>query len=111
MANPAPRDLDSPLGLESGVVRLVPYNPTWLRLFIVERSRIEAAVGRAGIDLKLEHTGSTSIPGVCAKPILDILAGASDSKTLQRAIDALQTAEYQYRGEQGIRGRHFFRRG
>lgn len=93
------------------MVRLVPYNPAWLRLFIVERSRIEAAVGRAGIDLKLEHTGSTSIPGVCAKPVLDILAGASDPKTLQRAIDALQSAEYQYRGEQGIPGRHFFRRG
>lgn len=117
MANPAPapaptpRDLEVPLGLESGVVRLVPYNPAWLRLFIVERSRIEAAVGRAGIDLKIEHTGSTSIPGVCAKPILDILAGASDTRTLQRAIDALQSAEYQYRGEQGIPGRHFFRRG
>jgi GrpB-like predicted nucleotidyltransferase (UPF0157 family) len=111
MANPAPRHLESALGLESGVVRLVPYNPAWLGLFIVERSRIEAAVGRAGIDLKLEHTGSTSVPGVCAKPILDILAGASDTKTLQRAIAALQNAEYQYRGEQGIPGRHFFRRG
>lgn len=111
MANPALRDLEPALGLESGVVRLVPYNPAWLRLFVVERCRIEAAVGRAGIDLKLEHTGSTSIPGVWAKPILDILAGASNTKTLQRAIAALQSIEYEYRGEQGIPGRHFFRRG
>ena len=104
-------DLPASLGLESKTVRLVPYDPAWPRLFTAERQRLDAILKRDGVVLTIEHTGSTSIPGLAAKPILDILAGAPDPTTLARAIDTLQRADYIYRGEQGIPGRHFFRRG
>lgn len=105
--------VDSPasLGLESKTVRLVPYDPSWPGLFTAEQRRLNAILLQDGVALAIEHTGSTSIPGLAAKPILDILAGAPDPAALARAIDTLQRADYIYRGEQGIPGRHFFRRG
>ena len=105
--------VDSPasLGLESKTVRLVSYDPAWPGLFAAEQRRLGVILNVEGIALTIEHTGSTSVPGLAAKPILDILAGAPDATSLARAIDTLQRADYIYRGEQGIPGRHFFRRG
>ena len=105
--------VDSPasLGLESKTVRLVPYDPAWPSLFTAEQQRLTSILVQDSLALVIEHTGSTAIPGLAAKPILDILAGAPDTTSLARAIDTLQRADYIYRGEQGIPGRHFFRRG
>ena len=65
----------------------------------------------AGVTLALEHTGSTAVPGLAAKPIIDILAGLESENARAAAIAALQRAGYSHRGEQGIPGRDFFRRG
>lgn len=97
------------LGLESGVVRLVDYDPRWLELFAAEAERLHAIITPRSVTL--EHTGSTAIPGLCAKPILDILAGYDDPARLPDCIAALVAAGYVHRGEQGIPGREFFRRG
>ena len=97
------------LGLESGVVRVVPYDPQWPELFRIEAHRLAPALTELGVTL--EHTGSTSVPGLAAKPILDILAGYDDSARLPKIITVLVDAGYIHRGEQGIPGREFFRRG
>lgn len=99
------------LGLEPKTVRVVPYDTAWPELFVEEQRRLDAILIKEGVALAIEHTGSTAIPGLAAKPILDILAGAPHPVALARAIDTLQHADYIYRGEQGIPGRHFFRRG
>lgn len=100
------------LGLESGIVRLVPYDRAWPTLFAAESARLRAAVADARLGaLVLEHTGSTAVPGLCAKPILDILAGAPEGASLGPYIDPLERAGYLHRGPQGIPGREFFRRG
>ncbi|HJP59789.1 MAG TPA: GrpB family protein [Gemmatimonadaceae bacterium] len=104
-------DPPASLGLESKTVRVVPYDPAWPRLFVAEQRRLDGLLTQEGLALELQHTGSTAIPGLAAKPILDLLAGAPDLTSLARAIDTLQHADYIYRGEQGIPGRHFFRRG
>jgi GrpB-like predicted nucleotidyltransferase (UPF0157 family) len=101
----------SSLGLESGVVRLVPYDPSWPALFAAESRRILDVCHAHGVSLVLEHTGSTAVPGLDAKPILDILAGRAAESDRAAAIAALVAAGYTYRGEQGILGRDFFRRG
>jgi GrpB-like predicted nucleotidyltransferase (UPF0157 family) len=54
-------------------VLLLPYDELWPREFAAEASRIEAAC--ADLPLRLEHIGSTAIPGLSAKPVIDILAG------------------------------------
>jgi len=102
---------DSPLGLASKTVRVVPYRSEWRELFDEENARLKAVFEQAGIEARIEHTGSTAIPGVPAKPILDILIGYPDADNRRRAVDALKAAGYEYRGESGIPGRDFFRRG
>ena len=99
------------LGLESGMVRVVEYDPTWPDLFTKEAERVRAVVDAADLPLTLEHSGSTSVPGLAAKPIIDILAGYPEGALIHNYIEALQAAGYTYRGEQGIPGREFFRRG
>lgn len=101
--------MDSPLGLESGFVRLVDYDPQWPALFEAEAARLRPVV--APLSITLEHIGSTAIPGLCAKPVLDILAGYDDPARLEDCIAGLTAAGYVHRGERGIPGREFFRRG
>jgi GrpB-like predicted nucleotidyltransferase (UPF0157 family) len=99
------------LGLESGAVRLVPYDGTWPNLFAVEAERLQKLFAGAGLVAALEHTGSTAVPGLAAKPILDILGGYPAGSPVTKYIDVLIAAGYAHRGESGIPGREFFRRG
>ena len=99
---------DAPLGLERGVVRLVPHDPRWATLFLEESARLQPLLPRG---VTLEHIGSTAVQGLAAKPVLDILAGYEIVAALPACIAALVTAGYLHRGEQGIPGREFFRRG
>ena len=99
------------LGLESGVVRLVEYDPVWPSLYAAEAERLQKLFAAAGLVVALEHTGSTAVPGLAAKPILDILGGYAEGTPVTECIDVLTTAGYVHRGEQGIPGREFFRRG
>jgi carbonic anhydrase len=104
MASPS-----SPLGLESGTVRLVPYDARWPELFRAESERIRAACGP--LPLAFEHIGSTSVPGLWAKPVLDILAGHPAGRSALDYVAPLERAGYVHRGDRGIPGHQFFRRG
>ena len=97
------------LGLEPDVVRLVEYDPRWPGLFAAEARRIRDRCG--ALPLRLEHVGGTSIPGMCAKPVLDIAAGRPRGTSIQDYIARLEQAGYEHRGERGVPGREFFRRG
>jgi GrpB-like predicted nucleotidyltransferase (UPF0157 family) len=101
--------MTDPLGLESGAVRLVEYDLRWPELFAAERQRIEDAC--VGLALRLEHVGGTSIPGMWAKPVLDIAAARPQDASPSLYIAAFERAGYEHRGEQGLPGREFFRRG
>jgi len=59
-------------------VHLVPYDPGWPSLYELLAERIRGALG-AGV-ITLEHVGSTSVPGLCAKPVIDVLLVVPDSK-------------------------------
>jgi len=101
--------MTSSLGLASRSVRVVAYDAAWPRLFQDESLRLRASL--APLAIELEHTGSTSVPGLAAKPVLDILAGVANEAPIAPYIAALVAAGYVHRGEQGIPGREFFRRG
>lgn len=98
------------LGLESGIVRLVPSDPGWPALFEAESARVRRALGPE-LPLALAHVGSTAVPGLAAKPILDLLAGYPPGAPAGPYVAALGRAGYVHRGEQGIPGREYFRRG
>jgi GrpB-like predicted nucleotidyltransferase (UPF0157 family) len=100
----------SPLGLESRTVRIVPYDDRWPMLFASESERIRLALG-TDLPLTIEHMGSTGVPGLAAKPILDLMGGYPAGAQVSSYIEALIRAGYVHRGEQEIPGREFFRRG
>lgn len=75
-----------------GPITLVDYDPAWPQLFEREAARIKDALGVRV--LQLEHVGSTSIPGLAAKPRIDILLVIADSANEQTYAPALETEGY-----------------
>jgi GrpB-like predicted nucleotidyltransferase (UPF0157 family) len=73
-------------------ITLSPYDPAWPAQYEAEAAKIRAALGDGA--LVLEHVGSTSIPGLCAKPILDILLAVADSADEDSYVPALTAQGY-----------------
>jgi GrpB-like predicted nucleotidyltransferase (UPF0157 family) len=78
-----------------GQVRLAEYDPDWPRWYAVEEARIRGALGSAA--LVLEHVGSTSVPGLAAKPLIDVLLVVADSNDEDAYVPALVRAGYHLR--------------
>jgi GrpB-like predicted nucleotidyltransferase (UPF0157 family) len=97
------------LGLKRGTVILQPHDEKWHILFGDERSQILSAIG--DFVLGIEHVGSTSICGISAKPILDIMVAISKYDDGEKCIAGLEALGYEYKGENGVAGRHFFGKG
>ena len=94
------------IGLERGIVRLVPYSAGWGRLFEEEKTRLQAALGHQVLDI--QHVGSTSIPGLVAKPIIDIVAAVESFEAAFVCVGPMEKLGYEYAGENGIPRRHLF---
>jgi GrpB-like predicted nucleotidyltransferase (UPF0157 family) len=104
--------MPEPLGLESRTVRLISYDGRWPALFLAEACRLVDAISAAGLPtIRFEHVGSTAVPGLAAKPILDLAAGRRSEISAEIYIPVLEAAGYIYRGNSGLPGREFFRRG
>lgn len=71
---------------------IVPYDESWPQAFAVERERIAAALGPTA--LRIEHDGSTSVPGLAAKPIIDIQVSVSDVGAMDAYRPALVQLGY-----------------
>lgn len=87
-----------------GTPRLKPHDPAWAPAFRAEAHRIRAAVGA---ELALAHVGSTSVPGLEAKPILDLLGAAPNLAWLDARREAFEGLGYGWKGEFGIPGRRY----
>ena len=76
-------------------VYLVTYDPTWTAKFHAESMRLAELLEpwRAG---PIEHVGSTAVPGLCAKPVIDVMVGVNSLVESAPAIDTLTLAGYQY---------------
>jgi GrpB-like predicted nucleotidyltransferase (UPF0157 family) len=73
-------------------IHLADYDPSWPLLYDAEAAKIRAALGEDAI--VLEHVGSTSIPGLCAKPLIDIVLGVADSADETSYVPALTAQGY-----------------
>ena len=89
-------------------VSMVPHNLAWRHEFQREAERVSAAVGSVAVTAY--HVGSTAIPTVYAKPIIDILLVVQDLAALDEKQPEMEALGYEARGEYGIPGRRFFRR-
>jgi GrpB-like predicted nucleotidyltransferase (UPF0157 family) len=90
-------------------VEVVQYNPDWPRMFEIETSNLRTILGAELVCL--QHIGSTSIPGLAAKPIIDMLAEVKDINRLDSLNESLVAAGYTPKGEYGIAGRRYFFKG
>lgn len=90
-------------------VIVVPYDDKWPEMFEAESLLIKTLLG--GVAKDIHHIGSTSVPGLSAKPIIDILLEVSDINELDRYNSAMAHAGYVIRGENGISGRRYFIKG
>lgn len=97
------------IGLESGKVMLAPYSEEWKKLYVNEKKLLKEAIGDLIIDI--QHVGSTSIPGLIAKPIIDIAVGVNTLEIGEKCIIPLEQIGYEYKHDAGIPGRHFFVKG
>jgi GrpB-like predicted nucleotidyltransferase (UPF0157 family) len=88
------------IGLERGVVKLVPYSAEWGRFFELEKTSLLA--GLRSYVLDIQHVGSTSIPGMLAKPIVDIAIAVADFDEARVCVPLIEGLGYEYRGELGI---------
>jgi GrpB-like predicted nucleotidyltransferase (UPF0157 family) len=89
-------------------VELQEYDPTWAELFESERQLLAGIFGSRAV--AIEHVGSTSVPGLCAKPIVDVLVGLRELGLSDEEIEAMRALGYEYLGEHGLPRRLFFRK-
>ena len=82
------------LGVPPGTVRLHAYTPLWAELFRMEAAELRAALGELAQDV--EHVGSTAVPGLMAKPILDIAVAIRAYAIVPSCATALARLGYRY---------------
>ena len=97
------------IGLRRDIVKLIPYTAEWERLFEVEKSLLQLAIDQFVLDI--QHVGSTAIPGMVAKPIIDIGIAVTNFEEARICIPPIVQLGYEYRGEYGIPRRHYFVKG
>jgi GrpB-like predicted nucleotidyltransferase (UPF0157 family) len=88
---------------------VVPYNPAWPAMFQQEADKLSAVFGQAC--LAIHHIGSTAIPGMRAKPIIDIMPVVPNLEQLETLTPAMIQLGYEPKGENGIPGRRYFVKG
>ena len=87
---------------------LAPYDARWPAAFNYEASRIRSAL--SGVPIVLHHIGSTAIPGIVAKPVIDLLGVVPAVADLDRHEHQLASIGYEAKGEYGIPGRRYFQK-
>lgn len=75
---------------------VVPYDPEWPRLFEAERARLETVLA-PWLERGIHHIGSTAVPGLAAKPIIDMMAAVRDLEEARAAFERLYSLGYRYR--------------
>ena len=89
-------------------IHLTKYDPNWPTQFEAEAEILNGLLGDTA--LAIYHIGSTAVPGLDAKPVVDLMVEVTDLETVQSMTNEFNKAGYEVLGESGIRGRHFITR-
>lgn len=90
-------------------ILVVPYNPSWPEMFQREAEAIANVFGDEL--LAIQHIGSTAVPGLCAKPIIDLMPLVENIERIDGYNAAMAELGYEALGEFGLPGRRYFRKG
>jgi GrpB-like predicted nucleotidyltransferase (UPF0157 family) len=91
----SPSDANLIGGVEKRAILIADYDPSWPERFVTERARISKALGPTAVTI--DHIGSTAVPGLAAKPIIDIAVGITDVEDDDAYVPALLAAGYEMR--------------
>jgi GrpB-like predicted nucleotidyltransferase (UPF0157 family)/SAM-dependent methyltransferase len=92
-------------------IEVVPSDPRWADRAREERDRLLAAFDRTGVSghvVDIAHIGSTAVPGLAAKPVIDLMLGLDAWPAPDVLIRTVEDLGYHHRGEWGVAGRHYF---
>ncbi len=90
-------------------IRVVDYNPAWEQMFRKEAEKIRVILGANAV--AIHHIGSTAVPGLRAKPIIDILPVVRELDPVDKLNGQFEALGYECLGEFGIPGRRYYRKG
>lgn len=90
-------------------VRLSDYREEWARMFRDEAGYLQAVL--EGLEIRFEHFGSTAVPGMKAKPVIDMMGIVDDINRIDAFNDKMASLGYDVAGDWGIPGRRLFRKG
>ena len=90
-------------------VEVVSYNPNWKEMYKEESGKVKNILSDIIIDI--HHIGSTAIPGIKAKPVIDMLVEVKDIEAVDQYNHKMEEFGYEVMGEYGIPKRRFFRKG
>ncbi len=76
-------------------IKIVPYDPNWIQLFETEKVLLQNLIGGWVIG-GIEHVGSTAVPGLASKPVIDIMIGVKSLEEAKAVIKTLEQLEYCY---------------
>ncbi len=93
-------------GMGAEAVQVLPYDRAWPGAFESEADRLRGTLGDAAV--AIEHIGSTAVPGLSAKPIIDMMLAVEDFDAARPLVHRIEELGYWYCGENGIPRRHYF---
>lgn len=93
---------ESTIGLKSGIVRIVKHRTVWAVLYNTEAEIFKKCLGDIAVDI--QHVGSTSVPGLIAKPIIDVAIAVNSRAAIFSAVNRLLDIGYSDKGDQGATG-------
>lgn len=97
------------MALQRGIVELDNFSLEWAKDYEKEKKLLKEVLGDRA--LEIHHVGSTSIKGLNAKPIIDILVAIEDLNMIEEIEELLKEYDYSNRGHQGVEDRYFFAKG
>ena len=95
--------------ISSRKIEVIEANPEWISMFSKEAEAVSGVVNRGLV--AIHHIGSTAVPGLAAKPVIDILLEVEDLAILDGFDSSLEGLGYVMKGEFGIPGRRFYLKG
>ncbi|MHA1222566.1 MAG: GrpB family protein [Candidatus Heimdallarchaeaceae archaeon] len=94
------------IGLDNEIVILKKHKKVWEELYQKEKELISQQIGK--YVKEIQHIGSTSIPEIVAKPILDLAIALDSLANMEKVIEKLEEIGYEYKGKQGDQERYMF---
>ncbi|GAA0472642.1 GrpB family protein [Alkalibacillus silvisoli] len=90
-------------------IEIIPYQKNWPLKYQKEAEMLKSLLGEECREI--HHIGSTSVPGLRAKPTIDILIGVNDTESVDQYNKEMRAIGYDPKGENGIAGRRYFQKG